>query len=53
MDNNKYSELRDKIEKILNDNITHYPYEGTEIDKREIIQEVIDLIKLEKSRDKE
>jgi len=37
--------IRQKIEKILNDNITHYEFEGTEIDKPEIINDVMLLIK--------
>ena len=42
-------ELKTKIEKILNSNIEHIPYEGTEVDKEAIIDELFELIKFIKN----
>jgi hypothetical protein len=37
-------ELRDKIDKILSDNIKEIPYEGTEVDKYRIVESFMELI---------
>lgn len=37
-------ELESTIEKIIESNITEVPYEGTEVDKRGIKEEIIELI---------
>jgi len=38
-------ELKTKIEEILNNNMEEVPYEGTEVDKQGIIDELFELIK--------
>ncbi len=41
-------ELRNKVEAIVNRNITHYPYEGDTIDKGSIVSSIVELIKEER-----
>jgi len=37
-------EIRDKIEKIVDENIKEIPYEGTSIEKADLIDDLIELI---------
>jgi hypothetical protein len=38
-------EIEKKIDKILNDNIKEIPFEGTDVDKASIKEELLELIK--------
>ena len=37
-------ELQDKIEKIVKSNIKEVPYEGTQVDKLGLRQEILELV---------
>lgn len=36
--------FKDKVEKIIESNITKIPWEGDEIDKRGIVEDIIELL---------
>lgn len=42
-------EIEKKIDKILNDNIKEIPYEGTDVNKASIKEELLELIKILKT----
>jgi hypothetical protein len=41
---NNDCEFRSKLEKIINRNCKEIPYEGTEVDKQGILEDVINLL---------
>lgn len=44
INNMRDSQIRDKIEKIVSSNIKEIPYEGTDVDKYSIIQQIFEFI---------
>lgn len=37
-------EFRNKVEKIINDNVKSFPYEGDEINRSGIVEDIIELL---------